>query len=122
LRLIISIGIVGLLAIVVIGASTSFKILNSETKANAIEDVSMSLNLDHPKICEKLDEPESCVNNFALIKNDPQICVSYLSEEIAVYECINGLIPKLQSEKLCNLVSEEFYNKCMIDVVYWKNN
>lgn len=115
-------GLLGLIAIVLIGVFTSIEIINSNNDPKVLEEVNTSLNLDEPKICSKMDEPESCVNNFAYIKSNPEICVKYLDDETLEYDCIFGLIPKLQSEKLCDYVSNEFYDDCMTQVTYWKYN
>lgn len=115
-------GILALIVVVVIGVLTSMEIITSEAEVESIEDVNTALNLDNPKICKKMDEPTSCVNNFAYIYTNPQTCIDFLDDEQLRYECLLGLIPKMQSEKICNYVSSKFYDDCMLEVVYWKNN
>ena len=109
------IAVVMVIALSVIGSFTS-----ASSEKSVIKEVNSALNLDNPKMCKNFDDPTQCVSNFAYMKRTPQTCVSFLDDESNQFECLSKFFRKYQ-DQVCNYVSEDFYEKCMVEAQKWKN-
>ncbi|MFQ5497001.1 MAG: hypothetical protein ACE5DU_03845 [Nitrosopumilus sp.] len=109
------VAVVMVIALSVIGSFTS-----ASSEKSMIKEVNSALNLDNPKMCLNFDNPTQCVSTFAYMKRTPQMCMSFLEDESNQFECLSKFFRKYQ-ERVCDYVSEDFVESCLIEAQKWKN-
>ena len=89
--------------------------VSQDSKKSVIQNVNSVLNLDSPEMCRNFSDEENCIGQFAYLKRDPNVCISYIEDKESQYDCISNFFRKYK-EKACNFLDAKYHDRCITDI------